>query len=393
MISHLVVAMTVLGSLIQDTVFVSANSPPVWGEEIRLVHEWQIGDQGSSLGSWFARISSVTVAIDGSVWVVDGQGPRIARYGPDGRFLGFVGRVGSGPGEFRGILALARYPGGRVAVRDGGNGRVSIFGRDGILDRTVTAVGSGYYSRGQTFQTDTAGRIHLQAAVGSRGGWTDTVPQAWVVYDSVGRVIRQRPAPRASILPTFLALLTGDGTRESFTDKAVEYVGSNGSVVSGRTTRYRLQLRTMRGDLRVIDRPWEPVEISRSERSMWRSKLKEARERAGGRSRIAQLPSTKPAFRSLRIDLSGRIVVGRYVAAQYVEPTPEDLDRWQGRTPYTYRERSTYDFFSDEGVFLGTLTLPKNTDLAEAEGDRIWVVGRGQHDVPFIAQYRISRGR
>lgn len=73
------------------------------------------------------------VADDGGFWVADGLGYRVARFDWSGALVRYVGRVGSGPGEFRSLQALDVDGEGRLWVLDTGNARISAFDADGAL--------------------------------------------------------------------------------------------------------------------------------------------------------------------------------------------------------------------------------------------------------------------
>ncbi len=92
--------------------------------------------------------ADVVVAPDGAVFVGDGHNHghggnnRIVEFSPDGEFVRAWGRAGSGPGEFRGIHALAIDSRGRLFVGDRANQRIQIFDRQGGYLATWRQFGS-----------------------------------------------------------------------------------------------------------------------------------------------------------------------------------------------------------------------------------------------------------
>ncbi len=92
--------------------------------------------------------SDVLVSPEGGVFVADGHNHghggnnRIVRFAPDGRFVGAWGREGTGPGEFRGIHALAMDTQGRLFVGDRANQRIQVLTQDGAHLATWTQFGS-----------------------------------------------------------------------------------------------------------------------------------------------------------------------------------------------------------------------------------------------------------
>ncbi len=81
--------------------------------------------------------SDVVVAPNGDIVVGDGHNHghggsnRLVRFDRDGNFVSAWGRPGTGPGEFRGIHALAMDSQGRLFVGDRANQRIQVFDSDG----------------------------------------------------------------------------------------------------------------------------------------------------------------------------------------------------------------------------------------------------------------------
>ena len=85
--------------------------------------------------------TSVAIAPNGDVFISEGhnqnpQAPpetvsRISKFTPDGKFIKSFGKLGSGPGEFRGPHDIAMDAQGRLFVADRGNMRIQILDQDG----------------------------------------------------------------------------------------------------------------------------------------------------------------------------------------------------------------------------------------------------------------------
>ena len=92
--------------------------------------------------------SDVVVSRDGDIFVGDGHNHgdggnnRIVRFREDGTFVGAWGTRGTGPGEFRGIHALAIDSQGRLFVGDRANQRIQVLQTDGSHLATWTQFGS-----------------------------------------------------------------------------------------------------------------------------------------------------------------------------------------------------------------------------------------------------------
>ncbi len=55
----------------------------------------------------------------------------------------------------------------------------------------------------------------------------------------------------------------------------------------------------------------------------------------------------------------------------------------------TWREPRTFDVFEPDGVFLGTVVGPPQTELYLWKGDFAWGVERGPSDEPYVVRFRI----
>ena len=92
--------------------------------------------------------SDVIVARNGDIFVGDGHNHghggnnRIVRFRSDGAFVESWGSAGSGPGQFRGIHALAMDSQNRLFVGDRANQRIQVFASDGEHVATWTQFGS-----------------------------------------------------------------------------------------------------------------------------------------------------------------------------------------------------------------------------------------------------------
>ncbi len=111
----------------------------VRGERPRLVLT-EVRRIGSEAGEHdaFGRIRSVALDSRGRILVADDQNHRIAVFGADGRFVGYAGRKGQGPGEMESPLRVVVDARDSIFVWDDSNGRVSVFTPDLRFRRTFT---------------------------------------------------------------------------------------------------------------------------------------------------------------------------------------------------------------------------------------------------------------
>lgn len=102
------------------------------------------------LSTDFARPGAIT-ANDQALYVFDYGAQQLKQFTLDGRLVRAIGRLGAGPGEFRGVTDLQSAPSGRIFVADPQNGRISIFSPDGEF---VGAFAPGKWTQRASPRTD-----------------------------------------------------------------------------------------------------------------------------------------------------------------------------------------------------------------------------------------------
>lgn len=109
--------------------------------DLSMVNE--IGPNFSKGGDeYFWRISDLSVDDEGNIYVADSGWNRIFKFNSDGAYIMSFGSEGQGPGEFladpiSNTLKLSFGRDGFIYVTDPGNGRFSVFSKDGEFVRSV----------------------------------------------------------------------------------------------------------------------------------------------------------------------------------------------------------------------------------------------------------------
>ncbi len=112
-------------------------------QTVALRELWRVG--GADDDVLLGVIDSVVMGEDGTTWLLDTQLNTAHAIGPDGEFLGDVGREGDGPGEVRRPGALVQLPNGNLGFVLRQPGRIVEVAVDGepVGSRRMTPLGGG----------------------------------------------------------------------------------------------------------------------------------------------------------------------------------------------------------------------------------------------------------
>lgn len=365
----------------QDTVRVEGGDPGRWGDTLEAVPELSIGAVTGDPSVTFGMITGLAVDPEGRIYVADHQVPAIKRFGPDGELLDQIGRSGEGPGEYEQPLDLLTLPGGALALWDFGNRRINLYELDGEFLDSYTVPTSSLIA-GRMLYADTAGHLYVRTGLrprdaGSRHGLIELSADGGVV-DTLHLPDRN---PDGAYHFERETLWTWTPFRQLV-------VGEN-RIRDGPT--YRFTIRDEGGSDVVVSRSVEPVELTGEERSEWSDHAAWRERRAQRRDRrvdFPDLPEVKPAFKALQVDEEGRIWVQRYVASEK-SGAPRATDD-TGEPAITWRERPTYDVFTPDGAYLGTVVLPYRTRWRASRGRTVWGVQRGPMGVSSIVRFHLA---
>lgn len=360
----------------------AADSAP--GSRIELVREVAIGANAESSEYQFARILYAAATRSGSVFAVDRPNDPIRKYDGQGRFAGTIGRIGSGPGEYRQAVGLATHGDSLLLVYDASNGRIVVFDTAGAFRRTVRITGGGFFGP-KMFAVGADGLIAIRTMARGPGGEPiegSTLPTLYIRHRLSGDVVDTIPVPPEP--SSGFVLMTSDGPRWNFPERGVYTLLPRGGLATAQTSAYRIEVAPGRGSRFTIERPARPIRIEGRERDEWRAWADyfAARPNAGP---AAAIPSHKPIIRDLLADAEGRIWVNLYAVATHrsIPPRPAG-DR---RPLLTMREHNLFDLFDERGRFLGRVELPPGSVVLVVTGDRVWLGEETDEGEYVLARY------
>lgn len=282
--------------------------------------------------------------------------------------------AGSGPGEFKGPIALRWDHAGRLWVVDHGNARYAIFDTTGTYQTMVRRT-SGYIRIPWPGGFDDAGRFYDVAniAPANATSWTE----GFIAF----RVDAPDPSPADTFqIPQFegevFEALNQRGQRSMtmvvpFAPRLVWYFEPRSALWAAITGDYRIARIDAAGDTtRIVERAFRPIPVTSADRAEALENL-ERFTQMGGKIDPARIPSTKPAIHSLFTDSDGYL---------WVQPVTTAED--QGHL---------VDIFDPDGRYLGELRLPFKLGYFPSLiiGDRLYAITQDELEVQYIVRARI----
>lgn len=387
------------GSVTDSAGIVVVHNPEegVWeGEEApEVTRDLLIGAAEGQPEYQFGRIVGLDVDEEGSVYVLDQQAREVRVFDSAGAYIRTIGRPGNGPGELsQGTAGLMLGPGDTVLVPDGALQRVTRFTREG----------------------SEAGSFPLSFAEGIPIRWAST-PEHQLVQQTRRMAFPGQPQAPEEPQPDLLLVRGADGTvRDTlmqlqtgesfqlgaggprirfFAPEPVWTMTPEGKLVSGRTSDYRLEVRSRTGELeRVITRPFTPKPVTEADKEMILRGMREMMRAQGAPPQAvepmlqsASFGETYPAFANIVAGPEGSLWLQRLRTASELQEMAAggELDMQDIGSP-------TWDVFDAEGRYLGSLTLPEGFSPMKVVGDRFYGVLRDELDVQYVARYRLGSG-
>ncbi|MEM7417795.1 MAG: hypothetical protein AAF389_20060 [Gemmatimonadota bacterium] len=381
-----------------DTLVVRVDNAPEWGNHPTLVEEVRIGVLEGPVEESFTTIRGFVVLDDGEMWV--GDGAEVRRFGPEGDFLGYLGREGEGPGEFKGIAGMGRMPDGRVVIFDPWQGRINYFSPDGVFDSSAPRAIGVIMGPYDVFRVSDEGSLLQFWSLPNPDSQSRRLP-IWYHLDEEGTVTDSVWAP-----PSGRRVLGGQdyafGIFGGFSPMAVSAMSPRGYLVQAHTSEYALHYPLPDGRTVRLEREYDAVRVDGEERSQFRAHAAHVAGLWGPDAGLGDdIPGEKPPFWSVRIDGEGRLWVARH-SHGVLEPESaadraerEELGRLRGSVPppVEWWEPLTLDVIEPAGRFVGSVTLPnRQSVLLDARGDSVWVTERGDFDEEYVVRYRVVPG-
>lgn len=378
-----------------DTIVVRTISGSTWGAPAELVERVSIGVPDGAEELMLGNVRGIAVTPAGVVHVLESE-PVLKQFAADGQYLRTIGRVGSGPGEYRrpdgGIAVL---PGDRIVLRDPGNGRMSVFGPEGNPLGSWRI--SGSFSTSRRLYHDREGNVYTLILLDDAGD-----PAEWKLgvqrFAPDGTAGDSIAAPRWEFDRAIIKSVREGGTSVSdvpFSPSAHWAFSPLGYMVGGVSTSYRIELLREGAPLR-IERQRPPVPVASDEAADHRRAATENMRRnlPGWVWNGPGIPDSKPPFREVFAADDGRIWVLLSM------PGAEDLSRdgdsgaeVRGYSLPVWTEPVAFDVFEADGRYLGEVRAPSGF-LTSPEpvfrGDTVWAAAEDPDGVRYVKRYQVK---
>jgi hypothetical protein len=325
----------------------------------------------SGVDTLFQQVTGVDVDSRGRVYVGDWFASRVAVLDSTGALVATMGRRGLGPGEFRSIRGVQVLPGDSLLVYDPSAARLSVFAPGAAAPAYVLNVGAASAPPFLIHRTRANDAFVAMFRPTFRGDDTARATERLRVLGLDGRP-RGEPL-RAYPARGFLRVSGPDGfavTPDPFGSEGLYAVGADdrihylwsdslavettdleGRRAGGFSVRYRSP-RVQREDVasEIAGMPPQMMEVFR-------------------RALEDSLPERWPAARALLADPDGRLWIGLHTPAG---------------------EPREWAVFTAGGRYLGSVFLPRESELHAVRGRRLYTVQKDADDVPHVVVYRMD---
>lgn len=370
---------------IGDTIVVHTVSGSEWGEAFLEV-DFRIGALEGADHEQFGRITGIAVDEDERIYVFDSQAPALRLYDSSGSFLRTLGRVGSGPGEYRdGDGGLAALTDGRIVLRDPRNGRFVVFDASGEFSESWAGP-SGQFTSSPMFPALDGGFYNPQ--FGASGGFI-------VHYSSSGESIDTLRPPPNPLQPARISARAGGVSQTwsvPFSASFLSTFHQDGHYVTARSDKYAIDLHRPDGTVLRITRTAHPVSVKRGERLANEEEVYAAMRQVDPEWRWngPAIPTTKPLLRRILAAEDGTIWAllhgeGELNPLESGDRSTEDSDTQE------FIEPTIFDVLSSDGRYLGEVQAPPEMLLSPMiiRGGYVWAVSVDQLGVQYLTRYKL----
>jgi hypothetical protein len=355
------------------------------GEEWTVTEVLRIGTAEGEPEYQFGAVAGIAPLPDGRIVVFDAQARHIKVFTADGTYERTIGGPGGGPGEIG--LQTAQIliaPGDTIVLPDMGNQRVSLYLPDGTFVRSFPQA----FTEGLAFRWEASddGRIVSQIR-------RIAFPGMAAPPDSLDVIVERRLD--GTLGDTLLSVPSGKSF--SFSGGAPEWhlfepeplwALWGDRVLYGMSDSYRIGVYAPGGRLeRVIEKPFTVAPVTEVDQNTLKDVFAKLLKDQGVPPQMVpqfmervHFAPTYPAF--------GQMLAGpdRTILVQLVRPiaTMSEEERQSLDIASGAMGSPDWEFFDQDGRYLGVVKMPPKYQPIRFLGDRIYGIQRDELDVQYV---------
>lgn len=369
------------------------NHGPIWveGDQWRISEDpiATIGSDDASEDYSLFRVRSAARLPNGDIVIANSGSHQLKFYGSDGRFIRAVGREGGGPGEFRRMWRVW-VAGDSIFASDFTLGRVTSysiageFGQTMTLEQTPSSIGTtavGAFSDGSMlgfeFHIDRSAVRQEGMHYASRDFLFRRYSRNGSISDSLGVFHSGESVQEMTTITNPTTGETGHGMVSA--SAPFGHIGTTTAhgdfLYHGTGRSYEVQVFTSAGTLarlirRLIPNPAVTDQDVEQFRKDWLEGTNDWMHRV---LPDLEIPETKPAYGTLKVDALGNLWVAEYSIG---------------------RERNTglWTVFDPDGRMLGEVRIPPAGSVLDIGDDFLLGVWRTDLDVEQVRLYGLTKG-
>ncbi len=311
-------------------------------------------------------IRDLVVGDDGSIFVAVEGPTRIDHFGADGKYLGAVGRQGSGPGEYQATMLI--WAAGHLVIQDPQNQRTSVFDTAGAFVRSWNSACCIWRSLGG----DSLGRAYVPVMP---DGPSEEKGFGWIRYKIDGTAVDTIWRRSHTFQGKYWEFSPRPGSTNRWyipyqpSLQDVPWVG--GGLLIGDNATYSITISPRGTDSALVfERAWTPEPVPDQVRKDRLASYTARNEALKAVAKLEDIPTTAPAFSDMMTDAEHRIWIQLTVPRDSVG---------------TY-----WDLFTPQGVWLGTVHAPFRSGTLAFRPGEVVVATTDDQDLPVIVRYRMT---
>lgn len=358
-----------------SVLFAQTYSPLYESGSITKVTDLTIGGAAADDTYLFAQPSAIAVDSDNNIYVLDSQESCIRKFGPDGTFITTISGPGQGPGEILRCYSMTMLADDRLVTFGFGNMRFSIFMSDGSFERSVPLTDVlSFRMFPYRIDADDSGNLYIETHTIMRNSKKGDIYKVWQVSGD----FKEAQVVDSCYVKDNEWVQTDKGFGNRIIPFAPRFHWTllpGGRLATGRAASYEIRVYGPdRGLISTFIHKAKQRRVTGEDKEIFFSGLtystsgsSEVRHGASEETRKkTKFPSRMPFFRYMQADQDGNILC---------------------MTSESENERTLYDVFSPDGVFISRVPLPALAAGAVFKDGHIYAIETTDAGEPAVVKF------